>query len=84
MSGGNQYHVSDKVIRGGVKIQKRDLETSDTKPQGSATLKDTAFEITSLNDHAVLVDGKVYKKHEVVKTIYTDIDQRGWYMVWNV
>ena len=45
LSGSNQFSVSDKVIRGGVKIQKRDLETGDTKPQGSATLKDTAFDI---------------------------------------
>ncbi|MBU9878369.1 prealbumin-like fold domain-containing protein, partial [Erysipelatoclostridium ramosum] len=48
LSGSNQFSVSDKVIRGGVKIQKRDLETGDTKPQGSATLKDTAFDIISL------------------------------------
>ena len=34
LSGSNQYSVSDKVIRGGVKIQKRDLETKDTKAQG--------------------------------------------------
>ncbi|HBG1562844.1 TPA: SrtB-anchored collagen-binding adhesin [Clostridioides difficile] len=74
LSGSNQYHVSDKVIRGGVKIQKRDLETGDTKAQGGATLKDTTFEIISLNENAVLVEGKLYKKNEVVKTIYTDIE----------
>ena len=74
LSGSNQYHVSDKVIRGGVKIQKRDLETGDTKAQGGATLKDTTFEIISLNDNTVLVEGKLYKKNEVVKTIYTDIE----------
>ena len=74
LSGSNQYHVSDKVIRGGVKIQKRDLETSDTKGQGSATLKDAEFEIVSLNDNTVLVEGKLYKKGEVVKTILTDIE----------
>ena len=74
LSGSNQYSVSDKVIRGGVKIQKRDLETKDTKAQGGATLKDTAFEIISLNDNAVLVDGKLYNKNEVVKTIRTGID----------
>ena len=68
------FSVSDKVIRGGVKIQKRDLETGDTKPQGSATLKDTAFDIISLNDNSVLVEGKLYKKNEVVKTIRTDIE----------
>ena len=74
LSGSNQYSVSDKVIRGGVEIQKRDLETKDTKAQGGATLKDTAFEIISLNDNAVLVDGKLYSKNEVVKTIHTGVD----------
>ena len=74
LSGSNQCHVSDKVIRGGVKIQKRDLETSDTKGQGSATLKDAEFEIISLNDNAVLVEGKLYNKGDVVKTILTDIE----------
>ena len=74
LSGSNQYSVSDKIIRGGVRIQKRDLETKDTKPQGGATLKDTAFEIISLNDNAVLVDGKLYSKNEVVKTIHTGVD----------
>ncbi len=74
LSGGNRYLVSDKVIRGGVKIQKRDLETKDTKPQGGATFRDTAFAITSLNDNPVLVDGKLYQKNEVVKTIHTGID----------
>lgn len=74
LTGSNQFNVSDKVIRGGVKIQKRDLETGDTRPQGSATLKDAAFDIISLNDNKVLVEGKLYKKNEVVKTIYTDIE----------
>ncbi len=74
LSGGNQYSVSDKVIRGGVKIQKRDLETKDTKPQGGAILKDTAFTITTLNENPVLVDGKLYQKNAVVKTIRTGSD----------
>ena len=74
LSGSNQYSVSDKIIRGGVKIQKRDIETKDTKAQGGAALKATCFEITSLNDNAVLVDGKLYSKNEVVKTIHTGVD----------
>ena len=74
LSGSNQYFVSDQVIRGGVKIQKRDLETKDTKAQGSATLKDAAFAIISLNENPVLVEGKLYKKNETVKTIQTGID----------
>ena len=74
LSGNNQYSVSDQVIRGGVKIQKRDLETKDIKAQGSATLKDTAFAIISLNENPVLVEGKLYRKNETVKTIQTGID----------
>ena len=74
LSGSNQYSVSDQVIRGGVKIQKRDLETKDTKAQGSATLKDAAFAIISLNENSVLVEGKLYKKNETVKTIQTGND----------
>ena len=74
LSGSNKYKVSDKVIRGGVKIQKRDLETGDTSGQGIATLKDAEFSITSLNDSPVLVEGKLYRKNEVVKKIRTDID----------
>ena len=74
LSGSNQYSVSDQVIRGGVKIQKRDLETKDTKGQGSATLKDAAFAIISLNENPVLVEGKLYKRNETVKMIQTGID----------
>ena len=48
LSGSNQHSVSDKVIRGGVKVQKRDLETKDATPQGNAILENTEFIITSL------------------------------------
>ena len=74
LSGSNQHSVLDQVIRGGVKIQKRDMETKDTKAQGSATLKDAAFAIISLNENPVLVEGKLYKKNETVKTIQIGID----------
>ena len=78
-SGRNQYSVSDQVIRGGVKIQKRDLETKDTKAQGSATLKDTAFAIISLNENSVLVEGKLYKKTRQLRRFrqgLTELQQR--------
>ena len=74
LSGSNQYSVSDQVIRGGVKIQKRDLETKDTKAQGSAILKDAAFAIISLNENSILVEGKLHKRNETVKMIQTGID----------
>lgn len=64
--------IPDAVIRGGVKVQKRDLETGGTTAQGSATLEGATFSITSLNENAVVVDGKTYQKNEVVLTIKTD------------
>lgn len=70
LQSGNRFSVSDKVIRGGVKIQKRDLETKKTNPQGGATLKDTAFTITSLNENPVLVDGTLYTDGQVVMMWY--------------
>ena len=42
--------IEESVIRGGVKIQKRDSETGEAKPQGSATLEGTVFAITTLNE----------------------------------
>lgn len=54
-----------------MKIQKRDIETKDTKAQGGASFENTAFTITTLNDNPVLVDGKLYTKGQVVTTIHS-------------
>ncbi len=70
--GGNVYSVSDYVIRGGVRVQKRDLQSGDAHPEGGATLKGTEIDIISRNESAVVVDGKSYNKDEVVKTLVTD------------
>ena len=64
--------MHNKVIRGGVKIQKRDAETKETTPQGGATLENTEFAITNLSEHPVFVNNKLYKKGEVVLTLKTD------------
>lgn len=64
--------ILNKVIRGGVKIQKRDLETGSTTPQGGAELSGAEFTITSLNTQPVVVNGKTYEKDQVVLTLKTD------------
>lgn len=69
----NAPNVEEPVYRGGVKIQKRDLETHKAEPQGSASLENAEFTITTLNDNPVLVDGKTYTKGQVVLTLITDI-----------
>ena len=64
--------ILNNVIRGGVKICKRDYETKEAVPQGGATLGDARFNIITLNSNTVVVEGKEYSKGQVVKTIATD------------
>ena len=64
--------VNDKVIRGGVKIQKRDYETEDTTPMGSATLTGAVVNIVTTNDNPVIVNGVTYTKGQVVTKLTTD------------
>ena len=68
----NASKVEEQIYRGGVKIQKRDIETTEAHAQGGATLKGAEFTITTLNDNPVLVDGKNYNKDQVVMTLTTD------------
>ena len=60
------------MIRGGVKIQKRDLETREAKAQGGATLEGAEFTITTLCKNPVMVDGKAYESGQVIATLKTD------------
>lgn len=77
LEGGNLAKVNEKVIRGGVSVQKRDFETTDVKPQGSATLEGAEFNIINMSANPVVVDGKAYANGEVVKTIVTDINGKA-------
>ena len=77
LEGGNKATVNEKIIRGGVSVQKRDFETTDVKPQGSATLEGAEFNIISMSANPVVVDGKTYANGEVVKTIVTDINGKA-------
>lgn len=81
LSGGNEYRYFDKVVRGGVKIYKRDKETGDAKPSAGASLEGAEFAIISKNDGKVSVDtngnGKYeesesYSKGQTVMTIKTN------------
>ena len=77
LEGGNKATVNEKIIRGGVVVQKRDFETTDTKPQGSATLEGAEFNIINMSANPVVVEGKSYANGEVVKTITTDINGKA-------
>ena len=66
--------IHDSVIRGGVKLQKRDLETGLDTPQGGASLSGAVFNITNISSFPVLVEGTLYQPNEVVKTVTTGED----------
>ena len=68
----SSHAIKDEVIRGGVKVQKRDAETGGTTPQGNATLEGAQFVIINNSAQAVQVDGKTYQKGETVATLTTD------------
>ena len=63
------FTASDDIVRGGVKVSKRDLETDGKTPLGSASLDGTTFEVKYLGANPVIVDGVSYSKGQVVKTL---------------
>jgi len=66
--------IQNNVIRGGVRLQKRDYETTFNLPQGNATLGGAVFEIINISANPVLVEGTLYNPGQVVKTVTTGLD----------
>ncbi|MCL2889339.1 MAG: SpaA isopeptide-forming pilin-related protein, partial [Eggerthellaceae bacterium] len=62
---------ADEVVRGGVSIQKLDLETMLDSPLGGAGLDGASFGIFSRNAGPVLVDGVLYTNGQCVATLQT-------------
>ena len=64
-----EFTVADEVVRGGVLIEKRDLESGLLTPLGGASLDGTLFEITNKSINAVYVGGALYEPGKVCATI---------------
>ena len=64
-----EFVMVDEVVRGGVLIEKRDLESGLLTPLGGASLDGTLFEITNKSINAVYVNGALYQPGEVCATI---------------
>ncbi len=64
--------VADEVGRGGVSVQKADVETGEPTPQGAATMAGAEFAVVSLNAGPVVVGGTSYAQGERVATLVTD------------
>ena len=64
-----EFTMADEVVRGGILIEKRDLESGLLTPLGGASLDGTLFEITNMSRNPVYVDGALYQPGEVCATI---------------
>ena len=64
-----EFTMADEVARGGVLIEKRDLESGLLTPLGGASLDGTLFEITNMSVNAMYVGGALYQPGEVCATI---------------
>lgn len=69
---GNEFTQNERVIRGGVMVQKRDNDTGKTTPQAGLTFEGTELEIYNRSENSVVVDGKEYEPGEVVMTLVLD------------
>lgn len=63
------FFMDNEVVRGGVLIEKRDLESLLLTPLGGASLDGTLFEITNKSRNAVYVNGALYEPDTVCLTI---------------
>ena len=63
------FTMADEVARGGVLIEKRDLESGLLTPLGGASLDGTLFEITNMSRNPVYVGGALYQPGDVCSTI---------------
>ena len=64
-----EFTMANEVVRGGVLIEKRDLESGLLTPLGGASLDGTLFEITNKSVNSVYVDGALYAPGEVCAAI---------------
>lgn len=64
-----EFVMANEVVRGGILIEKRDLESGLLTPLGGASLDGTLFEITNKSINAVYVNGALYQPGEVCATI---------------
>lgn len=70
--------VPDAVIRGGVEIEKWDIERDAAGlKQGDAALEGAVFEIYNRNPNSVVVDGTQYAPGALVHTMATDANGRA-------
>lgn len=68
----NEADFVEDVVRGGVRIEKNDLETGENAPQGGASVDGAVFEVVNASANPVLVGGEEVAPGEVALTLETE------------
>lgn len=68
----NEADFAEDVARGGVRVEKRDLETGENAPQGGASVDGAVFEVVNDSAASVLVGGEEVAPGEVALTLETE------------
>ena len=68
----NEADFAEDVVRGGVRIEKNDLETGENAPQGGASVDGAVFEVVNASASSVLVGGEEVAPGEVALTLETE------------
>lgn len=69
--------ITNSIIRGGLELEKRDLESGLQSALGAATLEGTLFTITNDNSHEVRVNGIFYQPGEVCANLVVHDGKAG-------
>lgn len=72
--GQGENALPEQVIRGGVRVDKVDVQNGQAAPQGAATFEGATFSVTSESEQPVVVGGSTYAKGDVVITIQADAE----------
>lgn len=68
----NEADFAEDVARGGVRVEKRDLETGENAPQGGASVDGAVFEVVNDSANPVTVGGEEVAPGEVALTLETE------------
>lgn len=68
----NEADFAEDVVRGGVRIEKNDLETGENAPQGGASVDGAVFEVVNASANPVIVGGEEVAPGEVALTLETE------------
>ncbi len=68
----NEADFAEDVARGGVRVEKRDLETGESAPQGGASVDGAVFEVVNASASPVTVGGEEVAPGEVALTLETE------------